>query len=624
MSRIKRLLNIFGGGRACFFYLLACLLAMGCANRGGGPQGGPKDIAPPIPIKSTPTNGATNHTNPTIDIYFDEIVLLEKSYEKIVVSPPQLKSPVVKAYGRKVSVELLDSLKANTTYIVDFSDAIVDNNEKNKLVDYYFTFSTGNDTDSLMIGGTLIDARNLNPKGGVLVGIHSNLNDSAFQTLPFERVSKTNDKGEFWIKGVKKGTYKLFALGDLNSNYMYDQPIEPIAFLDSVIMPDITFKEHLDTIWKDSVTIDTIVRHQHTRFTPNNLLLRYFTPDFVRQYLVKSERLEPYKLSFYFNAPLDTLPILEPLNFKLDNNYLLQQSALRDTLTYWFTDTLISEIDTLSYALTYLKTDSLNQLSPQTDTLISIVRRKVDVADRAAVGRSSRSKEKDDKKKIEFLPIKTNSSANFDVYNPFVLSFDKPTKYENSKSVLVELKVDSLWKKVETTLYQDDSLGLQYSLSYSWQPEKTYRLTVDSAAFVSLDGLHTNAYEATFTIKSLESYATLFIMMDKLSGGEILELLDKNEKVIRTVKATKETAFEYLNPDDYYLRLFVDENGNNKWDTGDYTSKKQAEDVYYFPFKFTLRAFWEVEENWDYKALPILKQKPEELIKSSMNKKKTK
>ena len=156
---------------------------MGCANRGGGPQGGPKDIAPPIPIKSTPTNGATNHTNPTIDIYFDEIVLLEKSYEKIVVSPPQLKSPVVKAYGRKVSVELLDSLKANTTYIVDFSDAIVDNNEKNKLVDYYFTFSTGNDIDSLMIGGTLIDARNLNPKGGVLVGIHSNLNDSAFQTL---------------------------------------------------------------------------------------------------------------------------------------------------------------------------------------------------------------------------------------------------------------------------------------------------------------------------------------------------------------------------------------------------------------------------------------------------------
>jgi hypothetical protein len=173
---------------------LAGLLAMSCANRGGGPQGGPKDIAPPIPIKSVPTNGATNYTNSTIDIYFDEIVVLEKSYEKIVVSPPQLKSPIVKAYGRKVAVELADSLEPNTTYIIDFSDAIVDNNEKNRLLDYYFSFSTGGDIDSLMIGGTLIDAHTLNPVSGVLVGIHSNLNDSAFQKLPFERISKTNIK----------------------------------------------------------------------------------------------------------------------------------------------------------------------------------------------------------------------------------------------------------------------------------------------------------------------------------------------------------------------------------------------------------------------------------------------
>ena len=613
----------FGGARACFLYLLAGLLAMSCANRGGGPQGGPKDIAPPIPIKSVPTNGATNYTNSTIDIYFDEIVVLEKSYEKIVVSPPQLKSPIVKAYGRKVAVELADSLEPNTTYIIDFSDAIVDNNEKNKLLDYYFSFSTGADIDSLMIGGTLIDAHTLNPVSGVLVGIHSNLNDSAFQKLPFERISKTNDKGEFWIKGVKKGAYKVFALGDLNSNYMADQPIEPLAFLDSIVVPDVTFAEHLDTIWKDSTTIDTIVKRQHPNFTASNLLLRYFEPDFTRQYLVKAERVEPYKLSFYFNAPLDTLPVLQPLNFKLDHNYLLQQSAHRDTLTYWFTDTLISQIDTLSYALTYLKTDSTNQLSAQTDTLNTVARRKVDVSDKST-GRSSRSKDNDAKKKIEFLPIKTNSSTNFDVYNSFILTFDKPTKYDVSKPIVVELKVDSLWQKMDIKLHPDDSLGLQYSLQYNWQPEKMYRLKVDSAAFLALDGLHTNTYESTFKIRSLESYATLFIMMDKLSGGEILELLDKNEKVIRTVKATKETVFQYLNPGDYYVRLFVDENGNNKWDTGNYAVKKQAEAVYYCPFKFTLRAFWEVEENWDYKALPLLKQKPEELIKSSTNKKKNK
>jgi len=619
---MKQGFSRFGGVRILLCYVLAAFLIMGCANRGGGPQGGPKDIAPPIPMKSVPENGAINYNNSFVDISFDEIVLLEKSYEKVVVSPPQLKSPIVKAYGRKIAVELADSLRPNTTYTIDFADAIVDNNEKNPLLDYYFTFSTGNHMDSLMIGGTLIDARTLNPVSGVLVGIHSDLNDSAFFKVPFERISKTNDKGQFWIKGVRTGAYKIFALGDVNNNYSLDESSEPLAFLDSIIIPNVIFKEHVDTVWKDSATIDTLIRRQHPNFTANNILLRYFQPDFMRQYLVKAERLEPYKLSFYFNAPIDTLPSLVPFNFKLDGNYLLQQSAHRDTLTYWFTDSLISQMDTLSYELTYLKTDSTNQLSLQVDTLNTVARRKVNSLDKNDA-RSSRSKDKkEEKKKIEFIPIKTNSSANYDLYNPFVITFETPTKFDISKSILTEVKIDSLWQKIDTKFDQVDSLGLRYAITYSWQPEKSYRVKIDSAAFVGFYGTHSNTYETTFKVKSLESYATLFISMDKLSGGEILELLDKNEAVVRTLPATKEMVFEYLNPGDYYLRLFVDENGNKKWDTGNYSDKKQPEAVYYFPLKFTLRAFWEVEENWDYKSLPILQQKPTELIKASMNKKK--
>ena len=618
---IKQGFSRFGGVRILLCYVWAAFLIMGCANRGGGPQGGPKDIAPPIPIKSVPENGAINYTHSFVDISFDEIVLLEKSYEKVVVSPPQLKSPIVKAYGRKISVELADSLRPNTTYTIDFSDAIVDNNEKNPLLDYYFTFSTGNQIDSLMIGGTLIDARTLNPVSGALVGIHSDLNDSAFFKVPLERISKTNDKGQFWIKGVRKGAYKIFALGDVNNNYSLDEASEPLAFLDSIIIPDVVFKQHVDTIWKDSVTIDTLIRRQHPNFTASKILLRYFEPDFMRQYLVKAERLEPYKLSLYFNAPIDTLPSLVPLNFKLDDHYLLQESSNRDTLTYWFTDSLISQMDTLSYELTYLKTDSTNRLSIQVDTLNTVARRKVNVLDKNDA-RSSRSKDEKDEKRIEFIPIKTNSSTNYDLYNPFVFTFDAPTKFDTSKSILTEVKIDSLWQKIDTKLDKVDSLGLRYSITYAWQPEKSYRVKIDSAAFVGFYGTHSNTYETTFKVKSLESYATLFISMDKLSGGEILELLDKNETVVRTAEATKEMVFEYLNPGDYYLRLFVDENDNKKWDTGHYSNKKQPESVYYFPLKFTLRAFWEVEENWDYKSVPILQQKPEELIKASMNKKK--
>ena len=611
----------FFGLRLVLYYAFAAFVIMGCANRGGGPQGGPKDIAPPIPLKSIPENGATNYNKSSVDISFDEIVLLEKAYEKVVVSPPQVKAAVVKAYGRKISVELADSLQLNTTYTIDFSDAIVDNNEKNKLLDYYFTFSTGDEIDSLMIGGTLIDARTLNPVSNVLVGIHSDLEHSAFITIPFKRISKTNDKGQFWIKGVKKGAYKLFALGDINANYTLDSSMESLAFLDSIIIPDVNFTEYKDTIWRDSTVVDSIITHRHPNFIASNITLRYFQEDFVRQYLVKAERLEPHQLALYFNAPVDTLPIFRPLNFDSNTPYLLQQSSKRDTLTYWFTDSVISAVDTLSYELTYLKTDSLNELVLQTDTLYSVARRKVTTTDRNG-SRSSRSKEKDEKKKVEFIPIKSNSSATFDIYNPFIITFEQPTEFDTSKPILTEVKVDSLWQKIAASIEKVDSLGLQYAISYSWQPEKTYRVKIDSAAFIGFYGTHSNTFETTFKIKSLESYATLFILMDRLDGGEILELLDKSETVIRTVKASKETVFEYLNPGDYYMRLFVDENGNNRWDTGDYATKKQPESVYYLPFKLTLRAFWEVEENWDYKSLPLLEQKPQELIKTSLSNKK--
>lgn len=89
---------------------------------------------------------------------------------------------------------------------------------------------------------------------------------------------------------------------------------------------------------------------------------------------------------------------------------------------------------------------------------------------------------------------------------------------------------------------------------------KSYRITADSAAFVGLTGLHTNKIEATLKVKSLESYATFYLIFPNLQGNEIVELLDKSENVVRTLLAKPETVFEYLNPGDYFLRLFVDEN----------------------------------------------------------------
>ena len=607
---MKHITTYFGSVKALIIYALAGFLALSCANRGSGPQGGPKDVAPPVAVSSKPENGAINYRKQTIEINFNEIVLLEKAFEKVVVSPPQAKSAIVKAYGKKVAVELLDSLQPNRTYIIDFADAIVDNNEKNPLKDYYFAFSTGDHIDSLMVGGTVIDAHTLNPTGGIVVGLHSNQADSALTTQPFDYITKTDDEGRFWIKGIAEGSYKVFALGDMNSNYRYDKG-ETMAFLDSVITPTLDLTEERDTIWRDSTTIDTIVTHTHPKYTAG-IVLRSFTDDFKRASFIKAERTEPYKMVLYFNAPNDSMPRIEPLNFAIDSACLQHANATRDTLVYWLADTLLWQQDTLSYTLTYQKTDSTDQLAWQTDTLHTVYRAQ----------KSANKKKNNDKQTVkkEFLKLQTNASGTFDLYNPVTLSFDVPTTRDTTKQIVVEQQADTLWRSVPATLVGTDTFGLAYRIDYAWEPEKRYRITIDSAAFAGINGLHTNKQEIALNIKSLESYATFYLIMKHLQGNEIVELLDKDEKVIRTAPAEAETVFRYLNPGDYFLRLFIDTNGNGKWDTGNYIDKRQPEEMFYFQYKITMRAFWDIEETWDYRTLPITQQKPKELIKNNKKK----
>ena len=178
----------------------------------GRPDGGPYDETPPRFIGSTPEAGALNNKRTKVSLMFDEFIKLEKATEKVVVSPPQIQQPEIKASGKRIQVNLLDSLKPNTTYTIDFSDAIVDNNEGNPLGNFAFTFSTGTEIDTMEVAGTMLDASNLEPIKGMLVGLHSNLNDSAFNKLPFDRVARTDSRGRFSIRGVAPGKYRIYGL----------------------------------------------------------------------------------------------------------------------------------------------------------------------------------------------------------------------------------------------------------------------------------------------------------------------------------------------------------------------------------------------------------------------------
>lgn len=600
---------------ALLFVIFILMTAWGCANRGSGPQGGPKDTTPPKLQKSSPENRATNFNKQVVELTFDEIVLVESPFEKVIISPPQSVPPVIKALGHKVRVELKDSLAAETTYTIDFTDAIVDNNEHNKLNGYTFSFSTGDHIDTLKMSGVIIDAETLNPISGIMVGIHSDLHDSAFTSVPFVRITKTDGKGEFTVNNIAEGKYRIYAITDIGNNYLFDLPTEQIAFNDSVYSPSCHETVTMDTIFAfavDSVSntidstsryIDSVIVKNSFIFKPDNIILKAFKEKDLRQYLIRTERPQPYMFTMTFANRCDTLPQLTPLNVS-DSlfRYKVQRSINSDTLTYWLADTLLWLTDTLSVEARYRKTD-FDSVYMQTDTLQIVYRR-------------PKNRKNSQEPASSKLFLSHNGTQKFDVYNDLFITFSLPTDLNDTVRYVLQQKKDTLWTDLDARLLPCDSLGLKYRIAYRWQPQASYRLTADSALFIGIDGSCTHAENIIFTVKSLEEYSRLIFNLKNHTGKEVVQILDKDDKIVRQAPVSNgSVTFEYLSPGIYFARLFVDENGNGLWDTGRYKEHRQAETVYYFPYDIELRAFWDVEEDWDLNELPLLEQKPVELKK---------
>lgn len=593
---------------AVFATLLVMVLLYSCANRGSGPTGGPKDITPPKVTSSYPVNGSLYFNKKEIQVEFDEIVSVEKASDNVVISPPQQKMPEVKSFGKKITVEFQEDLLDSTTYSINFGNAIQDVNEKNPIKNFVFAFSTGATIDTLRISGTVIDAENLNPMPNIFVGIYAETHDSVFFKKPFIRIGRTDENGHFSIDNIKKGSYKVFALGDVNRDYFY-QPGEGLALYDSLVTPNWRIEPMQDTIWRDSVTYDSIRTYMGTRFLPDNMVLSYFKENKKRQYLVKNERKSPYNFSLFFSTGMAQLPQIKPLNFEWEGKYMLQKNNSMDSLTYWLTDSVLWKTDTLRMEVSYLKTDSIFQLVPAIDTVNVLLK---------GVRANSKTKKKAIVQKIEPLRFNSNISGVFEVYNPIVLSFTEPLSELDLSKIKLQQKVDSIYKPLKYKWYQMDSTKMNYAIQYVWTAEEEYQLTVDSACFKSIYGKISNKFENDFKIRSLEEYSSLKLFAAPYTHKVVFQALDAKDNVLSSKPALeKGTLFEYLKPGDYFLRMFIDENGNGKWDTGDLTTHRHPEQVYYYPKKITLKANWEFEETWNYLLLPLLEQKPTVLKKSN-------
>lgn len=610
-------------------FCAALFFVVSCASI-GNPSGGPRDEDPPRFLTSTPLQGAVEVTPNKIVLSFDEYITLKDAFSKVVVSPPGAQVPRVSSLGRRVTVEFRDSLLPNTTYTIDFGDAIADNNEGNKLENFIYTFSTGPTLDSLMVSGMVLGAEDLVPPEGIYVGLHSAGNDSAFITRRFDRVAKTDANGKFVIGGLAPGQYRVYALDDKDGDLKWSSPEESLAFYDFIVEPRTEQTVTTDTLFNlRTGEVDSIARRERVRFLPNNILLRYFNTGFKQQYITKYERVDSTRINLIFNAPAPELPTLDLVTltgntFSWPEVALAEHSPTNDTITLWLKDRNVIQQDTLRLALEYLRADSTYTMLPVNDTLRLITQR-------PKVKEEKVKKPKNEKADTLPPPVPTLAwkvlNTKPEINQSLYIESPEPLEFFDPQTVRLEMKNDTLWVLVPdfdtSEVAFDEFNPRKLKIPYKWDYATTYRVTIDSLAGKGIYGLMTDDLSLEFTSRDETEYGSLKFNLSNMGSDTIprfVQLLDAQGSPVRKeILEGRSVKFDYLLPGNYNARIIEDYNGNGVWDPGDPLTGRQPDLSYYYKETVELKPHWDQEIDWNVFGTPV-----DKMIPPSLNKNKSK
>ena len=568
-----------------FAIIVVAFVVASCA-RMGNPDGGWYDETPPRVVGASPSEKATNVNAKKVYINFDEFIKVDNPTEKVVVSPPQIEAPEIKAQGKRIAISLLDSLKANTTYTIDFSDAISDNNEGNPMGNYTYCFSTGNVIDTLEVAGSVLAADNLEPVKGILVGLYADLADSAFST--------------------------------------------------DTIIPSFKADVRQDTLWRDTLHIDVVKRVDYTHFLPDDVCLLAFNEINTDRIFLKSERPDANRFSLFYSYGSDSLPKLKGLNFNItDSTFTIDASAKRDTITYWLNDTALVNCDSLELELRHLVTDTLGHLVEGVDTIQLFAKIPYEKRLKAKLKDLEKWQKAQDKKKrkgepydsippIELLKYSVKGT-DLDPDKNVEFAFNTPLKHFHLDKMHLYSKPpkDSLW--YEEKFKFDQNTPLLYTFRAEWKPGYEYSLELDSLVFEDIYGTCAGPSKQGLKVKDLNQYATIMFTINGMEGKNVVcQLLNTSDNPVKEVKTTDgNVQFYYVAPGTYYLRLYVDENNNGMWDTGVFAEGRQPEPVYYYHEAIQCKANWDFSETWTPTARSLSSQKPSQITKQKADKKKT-
>jgi len=554
------------------------------------PTGGDKDTIPPVVTSCLPPNYSTEFGSQVIDIGFDEFIQLRDVNQKLIVSPPMKQKPDVQIRGKGIRIRINDELLPNSTYTLNFNDAIVDNNEGNPLEGFEYVFSTGRELDSLQIRGTMVNALTLQPEEGAYAMLYENLHDSApYLQAPYY-VGKTNKDGEFTISHIRTDTFRLFALKDMNMNYLFDQANEAIGFLDSLIILPVEGDIRPDTLASDTGTV------AGAGIRVPSFRLKMFTEEReTGQYISSSSRSTRNRLMIVFGTPLDSLPRWGGISeHGSSGDFVAEVNPRKDTLVLWIRDSLLMNKENIDLSLSYLSKDSSGTNLWVTDTL-------------SFRYTSSRRARRDDLPEegtglpaFALTPVTRNKSQ-LDLNRPVVLEGNFPVTATDTSRISLKMDIDSIQHNVPYSLTRDSLRPRRFLVTAAWEPETKYKLDILPGAFTGYLGNSHDTLKLEYTTRKADYYGNLYLNVTGVEGQVIVQMLGTSGEVLQEKVIASDTylEFEYLHPGKIIFRAIDDRNGNGKWDTGHYLQKIQPERVHYYREQVNVRANWDIELNWD-------------------------
>ena len=545
----------------------ASLLVLACAKQ-VVLTGGAKDVTPPEPKASMPENGSTNfstkHKSKYVVVKFNEYIKLNDVSSKLIVSPPMEEKPVAIVNGKKLKIKIKTSqLKPNTTYCLNFNDAIADINENNALNSFVYAFSTGQEIDSLSFAGTVFDAFTRKPVNDAWVTLYSNLSDTAVSTTMPDYITKVDKNGNFCINFIAENDYKAFALRDNNSNFKFDLPEEGIAFIDTTFHPLVEIS--YDTVKTKDTLNDSIVTK--LQYQPDDVKLLLFTENKTPQYFKSTKRVKRNYFELVFNFTQ-----YEKFNFTVPNDSAAFVWAAEnpDTIRIWLKDTALIASDTLKIFAEYV--DPAFPDSIHHDTL--------------------KFRKQDKLFPDTLLTMKLSKDKRPD--SDYIISFSQPVETFDTSRLSLFGAVDTLFEKMECSIEKDSLNPLNLRVIADIAEGRKYRVAVDSAFATCIYGYSNKADSIEIVPMRETDFGALTVKFQD-DRPYLVELLQSDKIKARNKVTDRQVTFVNLLPGKYDIRIIDDENGNGRWDTGDYTRHLQPEKIFYYPQTYEIRSSWEHE-----------------------------